>query len=218
MLNRNELIDLLNNNIQSIYKMNYNELKDKLGVSIADMYEYNQDNPHHCYDLLTHSLKTVSYISQLEINQKKKDYLLIAALFHDVGKPKCAFYKNGTKHFYGHALKSRDIAEEILKDLGFNNDEILLICFYIAHHDDFISLHDVNKESVLKIVNKMIKKEKELYDYDITINHYIDLMDLCYGDAYSQSDAVYKDGKIINSKSMKLEKTDKIKNILIKEK
>ena len=41
--------------------------------------------------------------------------------------------------FYGHAKCSDEIARVILHQMGYVSDEIEQICFYISHHDDFIS-------------------------------------------------------------------------------
>ena len=215
MLKKNDLL-LLVNNPDSLLDMSYNDISMYLGEQAAKMYQYNQDNPHHCYDLYTHCVYTVKYLNEIHYDDYIKNCLLTAGLFHDIGKTECAFYKNGVKHFYGHAPLSRKIADKILKDMGYSESECLRIGFYIGHHDDFISFKDIKSESVLKLVRRVIKDEKEKYNHDITIDYFIELMELCYSDAMSQSDAVYKDGRLVNSKMQKIEKTLKIKEILIK--
>lgn len=65
--------------------------------------------------------------------------LRIAAFFHDIGKPYVAQEKQGRLVFYGHAAKSAEITIKILKNLGYSDQEVNRICFYIRHHDDFIS-------------------------------------------------------------------------------
>ena len=47
--------------------------------------------------------------------------------------------KTGQQVFYGHAVHSVEVAKPILEKLGYSEDEISQISFYIAHHDDFIS-------------------------------------------------------------------------------
>lgn len=35
------------------------EVHDLMGVEVAEMVDYNQCNPHHCYDLFAHTVHTV---------------------------------------------------------------------------------------------------------------------------------------------------------------
>ena len=52
-------------------KANVNRL---LGPEVAQMIKYNQNNPHHCYDLFLHTLHTVE-----NLGNNASDTLRIAA-------------------------------------------------------------------------------------------------------------------------------------------
>ena len=110
------------------------EVCDLLGNTVAQMVGFAQNNPHHCYDLFLHTLHTVD-----EIRPSYSTILRVAAFFHDIGKPSVAFEKQGRLVFYGHAKKSAEFAAPILVKLGYSSQDVDLICFYISHHDDFIS-------------------------------------------------------------------------------
>jgi tRNA nucleotidyltransferase (CCA-adding enzyme) len=93
---------------------------------------FEQYLPGHSFDLLTHTLKCVNYASPIMA-------VRYAALFHELGKPDCfSLDSAGKGHYYGHCERSRILAGRIMKRLGFTADDINIICFIIAHHDDKI--------------------------------------------------------------------------------
>lgn len=68
-------------------------------------------NKYHMYDVYEHSLRTVD-IAPVEVR--------LAALFHDIGKPRC---KNG-EHFYGHDREGAEMTRKIMQRLKFSKKEI----------------------------------------------------------------------------------------------
>lgn len=85
-----------------------------LGAVIPElqpMIGFDQHSPHHAYDLFTHTAHVTAGVSA--------DLTLRwAALLHDTGKV-AAFTQDesGRGHFYGHAQKSAEIADEVLRRL-----------------------------------------------------------------------------------------------------
>lgn len=117
------------------------ELEAELGPEVARMVGFEQRNSHHCYDLWEHTLRTVEGIKADRLMPEQFKKLRIAAFFHDIGKPDVAKFneQTGQQVFYGHAMHSVDVASPILEKLGYNEQEIAQLGFYIGHHDDFIS-------------------------------------------------------------------------------
>lgn len=117
------------------------EFETQLSAPVATMVGFKQNNSHHCYDLLMHSLKTVEGIKPEGLTEAEFKMLKVAAFFHDVAKPQVAKFNEKTKQqvFYGHSVKSAEVATPILTELGYSNEEIKKLEFLIAHHDDFIS-------------------------------------------------------------------------------
>ena len=69
---------------------------------------FHQNNPHHIYDVYTHTAHTVQAMPEDPV-------LRMAALLHDLGKPYCySVDAGGIGHFYGHEKRSAEIASEIL--------------------------------------------------------------------------------------------------------
>ena len=85
-----------------------------LGAVIPElqpMIGFDQHSPHHAYDLFTHTAHVTAGVSA--------DLTLRwAALLHDTGKV-AAFTRDesGRGHFYGHAQKSAEIADGVLRRL-----------------------------------------------------------------------------------------------------
>lgn len=117
------------------------ELEASLGTEVARMVGFKQKNSHHCYDLWEHTLRTVEGIKSENLTPDQFKKLRVAAFFHDIGKPDVSQFNNktGQQVFYGHAQHSVDVAESILSKLGYSQEEIEQLGFYIGHHDDFIS-------------------------------------------------------------------------------
>jgi hypothetical protein len=69
-------------------------------------------------------------------------------MLHDVGKPEVAFFdRKGNRRFFGHAARSAEIARKLLLAAGYPETATDIVCWYIQHHDDFISFK-VNEEEV----------------------------------------------------------------------
>lgn len=90
--------------------------------------DFNQRNPHHDKTVFEHILSVLdSSPSDLVIR--------LAALLHDIGKPDSfTIDEKGIGHFYGHELKSRDIAESLLKRLKFDNNTIKRVKILVLEH------------------------------------------------------------------------------------
>ena len=111
------------------------ELKYEVGFS--------QNHPHHCYDVWNHTIEAMKHI-------ENDAELRLIVLLHDIGKPFCyQDGEDGVRHFHGHPLKSREIAERILDRLHVENkDEILYI---IENHDTPIDINNVkNRKTEIK--------------------------------------------------------------------
>ena len=82
---------------------------------LKPMIGFDQRSPHHAYDLYTHVAHVVAGVpADLALRW--------AALLHDVGKvPTFTLDETGRGHFYNHAAKGAEMAEEILRRLKAPN-------------------------------------------------------------------------------------------------
>ena len=83
---------------------------------LAPTVGFQQRNPHHIYDVYTHTAHVVAAVPP-------KLHLRWAALLHDVGKPETFTVDDrGNGHFYGHGAQSARMADGILRRLKASND------------------------------------------------------------------------------------------------
>lgn len=123
------------------------EYIDVLGVVIPEllpMKGFDQKNVHHIYDILEHTLVAVENIESTPI-------LRLTALFHDIGKPKCFFMKNGEGHFYGHAEAGAEMTRSILTRLKFDNTTKHTVTKLVRIHD--IQIDETNT-AIKRCMNK----------------------------------------------------------------
>ncbi len=97
---------------------------------LEPMIGFDQHSPHHAYDVFTHTAHVVE-------NTPGDLTLRWAALLHDIGKiPTFTQDATGRGHFYGHAPKSAEMAEDILRRLKaptqFREDVVNLIGLHMT--------------------------------------------------------------------------------------
>ena len=222
---KNEKLIAISLSPELLLTMDTEELKSLLGEDFARMKDYSQNNPHHCYDLLEHTVKTVQSLACSELDSDDTVRLRIAALFHDIGKPQVAFEKNGRTVFYNHARESVGIARRELEKSGIDTEELNRILFYIEYHDAFISfrcaddikdksnswLIPIEKNTVEKKISSIQNTCKKNGSFIPTHKDFALLMKLCIADAAAQSEQVIQNGSVIDSRSSKI---NRVKNIL----
>ena len=95
---------------------------------LAPMVDFDQHSPHHAYDLYTHTAQVVEGVPQALA-------LRWAALLHDIGKVSTfTTDENGRGHFYGHAQRSAEMADEILLRLKAPTALREQVVFLISQH------------------------------------------------------------------------------------
>ncbi len=222
MISRTEFEASLQSPIQFWAKKKKEDVKRLMGYEVAQMVEFDQNNPHHCYDLFLHTLHTVK-----NLGDTAPTFLRVAAFFHDIGKPDVATRKRGRTVFYGHAIKSAEIAKPILHEIGYSLQEVERICFFIKHHDDFISWvhpsepYNHNNPHMIEITLSNLQSHIVgaangyiCFEKNETCEIWRMLFLLCRADALSQSEKVWSDGAVIASKRDKLKRIDAIKETL----
>lgn len=111
------------------------EYREVFAVIIPELepcFDYPQNTKWHIYDVYTHIAKSVAQCP-------KKDYMRLAMLFHDIGKPhtRTVDFK-GTDHFKGHPAKSAEIASRILRRFKVSNELYNKVIKLIEVHDYYI--------------------------------------------------------------------------------
>lgn len=88
-----------------------------------------QNHPHHIYCVGEHVLHSM-------LAAPPDKVLRLAMLFHDLGKPLVRTTDaEGIDHFKGHAAISKEIAENVLRRLRFDNDTKKKVTLLVRYHD-----------------------------------------------------------------------------------
>lgn len=113
---------------------------------IRIMFDYDQKNKAHQFDLWMHSLHVVCGLPR----NMEDNMIYLAALLHDIGKPisRCQGTRIGDTdmHYYGHPEKSfRIVKDEViptLDRLGYRlpSWDVKRLLYYVEYHDDRVSV------------------------------------------------------------------------------
>ena len=121
------------------------ELQEGYGVS---------QNKHHKYTVWEHNLKSLQYAA----HQKWSRNVRLAALFHDVAKPKVKRGQGQNATFYGHEVVGARVTAKILSGLKFPKKDIEQITRLIRYHMFYYNVDEVTEYAVRKLV-KNVKPE-----------------------------------------------------------
>lgn len=124
---------------------------------------FSQDSQWHTLSVSRHMYYTYKHIKDIDKSNKN---LIIAAMLHDIGKPYCKQFKEGSKYanFYGHENVSSQLAVRYLLKAGFNDKDIINIATYIQLHMKILNIGDniKAKEKLIKNIGLELYKDLEL--------------------------------------------------------
>ncbi len=111
---------------------------------------FDQNNRFHEYTIYDHIAHSVA-------NYEATDTVVnMALLLHDIGKPCCYTEDEKGGHFYGHGVYSRDLAENALNRLRFDNKSKNDILELVLFHDALI---EPTPKTVRRWLNKVGEKQ-----------------------------------------------------------
>ncbi len=118
---------------------------------LAECRGFDQKNSWHIYDVYEHILHVVAGVEAAEL-------LRLAALFHDIGKPRAfTLDADGVGHFFGHWDCSLEIFEDYVPAFGLSEAEAALVRALIFYHD--INVDHLSDEEVAEMTER-IGREK----------------------------------------------------------
>ena len=86
-----------------------------------------EQRDRHQFDVFHHALYSCDFM-------EKDPVLRMAALLHDIGKPRCFNVRDGINTFYGHENVGAEMAHGILRRLKFSKADENRICHLIKNH------------------------------------------------------------------------------------
>ncbi len=124
----------------------------ELGITSVVLPEFDecmrqeQHHIHHCYSVGEHILHSME-------NIRADRVLRYTMLLHDIAKPQCRIVdEEGKEHYYGHDIKSAEIAHGIMKRLKFDNDTLKMVELLVRNHDLKV---EADQRSVRRAMNKL---------------------------------------------------------------
>ncbi len=118
------------------------ELQENVGVG---------QNKHHIYDCYEHALKALEYTAK----KKFSLHVRLAALLHDVGKPRVKMGEGKESTFYNHEMIGARLAFQILQRLKFSNNDVNAVVNLVRHHMFYYNVDEVTESSVRRLVKKV---------------------------------------------------------------
>ncbi len=118
------------------------ELEEGYGVS---------QNKHHIYQCYDHCLRSLGYAAKKNFNK----YVRLAALLHDVGKPRVKEGEGADATFYNHEIVGAKMTLQILNRLKFPKKDIEKIAKLVRYHLFYYTPEEVGESSVRKLVRNV---------------------------------------------------------------
>ena len=118
------------------------ELREGIGVT---------QNKHHIYTVWEHNILSLDYAA-------KQNYGLeirMAALLHDIGKPRTKDGDGPNSTFYNHEIVGARMAEEALERLRFSSDFIKKVSHLIRYHMFYYNVDEVSAAGVRRFLNRV---------------------------------------------------------------
>lgn len=110
-----------------------------------------KQNKHHIYDCYEHSLLSLKYAAQKNFNK----YVRIAALLHDIAKPRAKKGEGPDATFYNHEISGAKMTVQILNRLKFPKKDIEKIAKLVRYHLFYYNVGEVSDSSVRRLVRQV---------------------------------------------------------------
>lgn len=136
--------------------LDYNDIIATIIPEFKPCVGFDQNNRYHQYTVYDHIAHAVDNYKGTDLTVK------LALFFHDIGKPACYTEDENGGHFHGHGVPSRDIAEQILQRLRFDNKTQKDVTELVLYHDSVIEptpktvkrwLNKIGEEQLLRLLD-----------------------------------------------------------------
>jgi len=118
------------------------ELLESVGV---------EQNKHHIYNCYEHAVRSLDYTARQNYNL----HVRLAALLHDIAKPRTKEGKGEDATFYNHEVVGARMAEKILRRLCFPKKDIEKIRKLVRYHLFYYNVGEVTESSVRRLVRNV---------------------------------------------------------------
>jgi len=108
-------------------------------------------NKHHIYDVYEHSIRALDFGAKQGFNK----FVRIAALLHDIGKPRVKEGKGADSTFYNHEIVGAKMCVKILNRLKFSKKDLEKIVKLVRFHLFYYNVDEVHESSVRRLLRRL---------------------------------------------------------------
>lgn len=127
-----------------------------LAVALPEIAEGvgTDQNKHHTLTVFEHNIKSLQYAAKYEYSLP----IRLAALLHDVGKPRTRRAKENDFTFYAHDVVGAQMTEKLLKRLRFSNEVIDKVTHLVRHHMFYYDVGKVTETGARRLLRRVGKE------------------------------------------------------------
>ena len=114
-------------------------------------------NKHHIYTVWEHNLYALKYAAQNHWSLEVR----VAALLHDVGKPRSKRGDGPDSTFYGHEIIGAKMAETMLRRLKYPKHFVEKASKLVRYHLFYYNVDEVGEASVRRLIRKVGPEDME---------------------------------------------------------
>jgi len=108
-------------------------------------------NKHHIYEVYEHLILSLKYAAKKNYNK----CIRLAALFHDIGKPRVKEGEGPDATFYNHEVVGAKMTWQILHRLRFPKKDIQKVVKLVRYHLFYYTPEEVSESSIRRLLRKV---------------------------------------------------------------
>ncbi len=139
--------------VEELRKLN---LLEQFLPEVVEGYKVDQ-NKHHIYDCYEHAIYSLKYAAKKDFGM----HVRMAALLHDVGKPRVKEGEGEVATFHNHEVVGAKMTRSILKRLNFKKEDREKIVLLVRYHLFYYNVGEVSESSVRRLLRKVGKENIE---------------------------------------------------------
>ncbi len=147
---RDELVKILSSDraFEGIIKLHDLKLLNYIIPELEEGVDMKQ-NHHHTHNVFDHNALSLKHCPNHSWQVR------LAALMHDIGKPRTKKIIDGAATFYNHEMVGAKMVERIMKRLHFSTDDSQRVVTLVRNHMFYYNVDEVTASSVRRLIRKV---------------------------------------------------------------